>query len=32
MNGATSVNDYFNVVVDCAKAAELGLEKQAAGQ
>jgi metallo-beta-lactamase class B len=32
VNGATSVNNYFNVVVDCAKAAELGLEKKTAGQ
>ncbi|MEW2521387.1 MBL fold metallo-hydrolase [Actinacidiphila alni] len=32
VNGATSVDDYFDVVVDCAKADELGLEKTLAGQ
>ncbi|MFI6348095.1 MBL fold metallo-hydrolase [Streptomyces sp. NPDC050560] len=28
VNGKKSVKNYFNVVVDCAKAAELGLEKK----
>jgi metallo-beta-lactamase class B len=32
VNGAPSVNNYFNVVVQCATAAKLGLEEKAAGQ
>lgn len=32
VNGAESVNDYFNLTENCALAAQLALEKTAAGQ